>query len=138
MRRPTRASNQTTCYVIAYDIPDDKRRTKIHKILLGYGKWTQYSLFECFLTRKELVLLRSKLAEHLVAKEDSVRFYPLCANCVSKVETVGGPPPADAVLFLGSCALCVLAHAAFRTFWRKSGKPLRPYMERLIYLSLLI
>jgi CRISPR-associated protein Cas2 len=100
MRKQTRTSNQTTCYVIAYDIPDDKRRTKIHKILLGYGKWTQYSLFECFLSRKELILLRSKLTEHLVAKEDSVRFYPLCANCVSKVETVGGPPPADAVLFL--------------------------------------
>src|SRR5438105_8938978 len=96
----TSSSSETTCYVVAYDIPDDKRRTKIHKILLGYGKWTQYSLFECFLTRKELVLLRSKLAEHLVAKEDSVRFYTLCANCVSKVETVGGPPPADAVLFL--------------------------------------
>ena len=92
--------NQTTCYVIAYDIPDDKRRTKIHKILLGYGKWTQYSLFECFLSRKELILLRSKLEEHLVAKQDSVRFYPLCANCVSKGETVGGPPPADEVLFL--------------------------------------
>jgi CRISPR-associated protein Cas2 len=100
MRKQTRASNQTSCYVIAYDIPDDKRRTKVHKILLGYGKWTQYSLFECFLTRKELVLLRSKLAEHLEVKEDSVRFYPLCANCVSKVETVGGPPPADAVLVL--------------------------------------
>ena len=100
MRSRARASNQSTCYVIAYDIPDDKRRTKIHKILLGYGKWTQYSLFECFLTRKDLVLLRSKLAEHLIAKEDSVRFYPLCANCVSKVETVGGPPPADAMLFL--------------------------------------
>src|SRR5438552_7576177 len=96
----TSSSSETTCYVVAYDIPDDKRRTKIHKILLGYGKWTQYSLFECFLTRKELVLLRSKLTEHLMAKEDSVRFYPLCANCVSKVETVGGPPPADAVLFL--------------------------------------
>ena len=96
MRRRAARSNQITCYVIAYDIPDDRRRTKIHNILLGYGKWTQYSLFECFLTRKELVLLRSKLTEHLVAKEDSVRFYPLCANCVSKVETVGGPPPADA------------------------------------------
>ena len=100
MRSQARPSNQSTCYVIAYDIPDDKRRTKIHKILLGYGKWTQYSLFECFLTRKQLVLLRSKLAEHLVAKEDSVRFYPLCSNCVSRVETVGGPPPADEVLFL--------------------------------------
>src|SRR5436853_4159211 len=100
MTRKTKISDQTTCYVIAYDIPSDKRRTKVHKILLGYGKWTQYSLFECFLTRKQLVLLRSKLNEHLVAREDSVRFYPLCANCVSKVETVGGPLPADAVLFI--------------------------------------
>ena len=93
-------SNSVTCYVIAYDIPDDKRRTKIHNILLGFGKWTQYSLFECFLSRKELLLLQTKLTKHLVAREDSVRFYPLCANCVSKVETVGGPPPADTVLFI--------------------------------------
>lgn len=100
MRRLSRINNQNTCYVVAYDIPDDRRRTKIHKILLGHGKWTQYSLFECFLTRKELVLLRSKLVDHLIAQEDSVRFYPLCANCVSKVETVGDPPPADTVLFI--------------------------------------
>jgi CRISPR-associated protein Cas2 len=93
-------SNLTTCYVIAYDIPDNKRRTKVHKMLLGYGKWTQYSLFECFLTRKQVVFLRSRLTEHLIDSEDSVRFYPLCASCVSKVETVGGPPPADDLLFL--------------------------------------
>ena len=92
--------NQTTCYVIAYDIPDDKRRTKTHQLLLGFGKWTQYLLFECFLSRKELILLRSKLEEHLVAKEDSVRFYPLCANCVSKVEMAGGPLPSEDHLFV--------------------------------------
>ena len=100
MRSRTGASRETTCYVIAYDITDDRRRTKVHQILMGFGKWTQYSLFECFLTRKELVLLRSKLAEHLVATQDSVRFYPLCSNCVSKVETVGSAPPAETVLFL--------------------------------------
>jgi CRISPR-associated protein Cas2 len=99
-RSQTGTSNQTTCYVVAYDIPDDKRRTKIHKILFGYGKWTQYSLFECFLTRKQLVLLQSKLEKHLGDAKDSVRFYPLCAHCVRRVETVGGPPPADAVLFV--------------------------------------
>jgi CRISPR-associated protein Cas2 len=91
---------ETSCYVVAYDIPDDKRRTKVHQILLGFGKWTQYSLFECFLTRKELVLLQAKLAKHLVAKEDSVRFYPLCANCVEKVQTIGGPPPAEELVYI--------------------------------------
>src|SRR6266699_1736094 len=98
-RRKTTGS-QTTCYVIDYDIPDDKRRTKVHKLLLSFGKWTQYSLFECFLTKKELVLLRSKLAEHLEAARDSVRFYPLCASCLDKVETVGGPLPAEDLLFV--------------------------------------
>ena len=100
MRNKAKISSQTACYVIAYDIPDDRRRTKVHKILLGFGKWTQYSLFECFLTRKQLVLLRSKLAEHLMEQQDSVRFYPLCANCVERVETVGGPPPVDELLFV--------------------------------------
>ena len=100
MKSKTSRNRETTCYVIAYDIPDDRRRTKVHQILLGFGKWTQYSLFECFLSRKELVLVRSKLTEYLVASEDSVRFYPLCANCVAKVETVGSPPPAEAILFI--------------------------------------
>ncbi len=100
MRSQARASNQNTCYVIAYDIPDDKRRRKVHTILLGYGKWTQYSLFECFLSGKELLVLQAKLAEHLEAREDSVRFYPLCAPCVQKVETIGGPPPAEELVYV--------------------------------------
>jgi CRISPR-associated protein Cas2 len=85
---------------VAYDIPDDRRRTKVHKILLGYGTWTQYSLFECFLSKKELILLQAKLGEHLIPREDSVRFYPLCANCLSKVETVGGPPPEETSVYI--------------------------------------
>ena len=91
---------ETTCYVIAYDIPDDRRRARTHKILSGFGTWTQYSLFECFLSRKELILLKAKLARHLDEVRDSVRFYPLCANCVDNVETVGGKPPTEDVLFL--------------------------------------
>ena len=86
--------------MIAYAIPNDKRRTKIHKILLGFGKWTQYSLFECFLNRKDLILLQAKLAEHLVEKSDSVRFSPLCANGVSKGETVGGSLESSDQLFV--------------------------------------
>jgi len=40
------------------------------------------------------------LAAHLVEKQDSARFYPLCANCVEKVETIGDPPPKDEILFV--------------------------------------
>ena len=84
-------NSQTTCYVIAYDIPDNKRRTKVHEILLGFGTWTQYSLFECFLSKRELLILQSKLDDYLIEAKDSVRFYPLCANCLERVETIGGP-----------------------------------------------
>jgi len=55
MSRKSGSSSQTTCYVIAYDIPDDRRRTKVHQILMGFGKWTQYSLFKCLLSRKGVI-----------------------------------------------------------------------------------
>src|SRR5437868_8756734 len=102
MKITTRINRRSsiTCYVITYDIPDDKRRTKVHEVLLGFGKWTQYSLFECFLSRKDVILLQSKLGEHLIEAQDSVRFYPLCANCVEKVETIGGPPPQDMLVYV--------------------------------------
>ncbi|HEY0757535.1 MAG TPA: CRISPR-associated endonuclease Cas2 [Ktedonobacteraceae bacterium] len=94
------SSSETMCYVVAYDIPETRRRTKVHQILQGFGKWTQYSLFECFLTRKDLILLQAKLADHLIETQDSVRFYPLCANCLAKVQTIGGPPPEEELLYI--------------------------------------
>ncbi len=87
-------------YVVAYDIPSDRRRTKVHKVLSGFGQWTQYSLFELFLNDKELVLLQQKLEKLLNPKQDSVRFYPLCAACLKQVETVGSQPPEEPKLFV--------------------------------------
>jgi CRISPR-associated protein Cas2 len=91
------AAEETTLYIVAYDIPDNKRRTKVHRTLCGYGAWTQYSLFECWLTKRQLLELRAKLAPHLIAERDSVRLYPLCGSCQGKVLTVGGARPHDPV-----------------------------------------
>lgn len=33
--------------VVAYDVPSDKRRTRLHKQLKNYGDPVQYSVFEC-------------------------------------------------------------------------------------------
>jgi CRISPR-associated protein Cas2 len=87
-------------YVIAYDIPEDKRRTRVHNVLRGFGRWTQYSLFEAWLTKKQMLILQQRLARHLKASEDSVRFYSLCTSCVSKTETVGGEKPRDETVFV--------------------------------------
>ena len=94
------SAKDTTFYAVAYDISDDRRRTRVHKTLSGFGQWTQYSLFECFLTRKERALLGAKLDAVLKPEEDSVRFYPLCEGCVGKVRTVGGPKPAEPKVFV--------------------------------------
>jgi CRISPR-associated protein Cas2 len=95
------ADNRTTMlYVIAYDVSSDRRRTKLHKTLSGFGRWTQYSLFECYLSEKEYLQLRARLDKILEESCDSVRFYPLCGSCEAKVETVGSPPPSQPDLFL--------------------------------------
>lgn len=92
--------SDTRFYIVAYDISSNKRRTKVHKILSGFGQWTQYSLFELFINDKELVLLQNKLEKVLNKEKDSVRFYPLCAACLKQVETVGSEPPQEPKLFI--------------------------------------
>lgn len=90
----------TTFYLIAYDIPNDRRRTKVHKILSGFGQWTQYSLFECFLSEVQLIALRGKLDQLLHIEEDNVRIYSICQQCQHKAETIGSAPPAEDKLYL--------------------------------------
>jgi CRISPR-associated protein Cas2 len=96
---PRREPNRTL-YVIAYDIPSDRRRRRVHKSLCGFGQWTQYSLFECHLSEKELLVLRGKLNRLLEPEEDSLRFYRLCAACVGKAETIGSQAPEERRVFI--------------------------------------
>ena len=95
-----RSGPKTTLYVVAYDISNDRRRTRLHKLLCGYGEWTQFSLFECFLSEAELVALRDKMDRLLNAKEDCVRLYHICAACVPKAETIGSAAPEEKSVFI--------------------------------------
>ncbi len=85
--------------LIAYDIPEDKRRTKIHKALKSYGQWMQFSLFECNLTDAEYAKLRARLSKMIKPEQDSVRFYFFCACCQAKVERIGGVQVRDESIF---------------------------------------
>jgi CRISPR-associated protein Cas2 len=76
-------------YVISYDVPDDRRRTKIAKLLEGYGERVQKSVFEAHLDERGYADLRKRLARLMKAEEDNVRFYRLCADCRLTIETVG-------------------------------------------------
>ncbi|MBP8250778.1 MAG: CRISPR-associated endonuclease Cas2 [Herpetosiphon sp.] len=92
--------NDKTLYLIAYDIPQDRRRTKVHRLLCGYGAWTQFSLFECWLTKKQLVEMRAKLHTLIDDSEDSVRLYGLCVGCVARTETIGSSKPRQPDVFM--------------------------------------
>ncbi|MCP2731140.1 CRISPR-associated endonuclease Cas2 [Limnofasciculus baicalensis] len=90
--------------VVSYDIPEDKRRTKIHSILKSYGQWMQYSVFECDLTDTQYAKLRSRLSKLINPNTDSIRFYSLCACCQRKVERIGGEALRDDTIFFAECA----------------------------------
>ena len=85
--------------VVSYDISEDKRRTKIHKILKSYGQWMQYSVFECDITETQYAKLRSRLHKLINPEQDSIRFYFLCRCCQDKVERIGGEVVRDETVF---------------------------------------
>lgn len=73
--------------VVSYDLPDDRRRTRLAHALKDFGERVQYSVFECRGDR--LDLLREKINKLIDPKEDSVRIYRLCQECRGKVEILG-------------------------------------------------
>ena len=76
-------------YVVAYDIPDDRRRSRVAKVLEGYGARVQYSVFECPLNGKQFAALWKELKERVRPAEDSLRAYRLCPTCAGSMKTVG-------------------------------------------------
>ncbi|UFP93594.1 CRISPR-associated endonuclease Cas2 [Gloeobacter morelensis] len=80
-------------WLVAYDIPVTKRRNKIAKLLLGYGKRVQYSVFECDLDDEKFQQLKSRLVKLLQLPEDSLRCYPLIENSRPKIVVYGGDEP---------------------------------------------
>jgi CRISPR-associated protein Cas2 len=87
----------TLFYLIIYDLPDskaaNKRRNRLHKLLSGYGKWTQYSVFECFLTAMQFAKLQTQIEKLIKPAEDSVRVYVMDATAVRKSLTYGSEQP---------------------------------------------
>ncbi len=84
--------------IVCYDIPDNKRRNKVAKILEGFGNRVQESVFECDIKPEYMKLLHQKL-QKAINPEDSIRYYYLCLQCLQKVEVVNGPPLTEAQLY---------------------------------------
>ena len=61
-----------------------KRWRRAYRILRGYGRPLQYSLFRCRLGPAEVERLRWEL-ERVLAAEDALLFVGLCSGCVERI-----------------------------------------------------
>ena len=75
--------------VVAYDVPSDKRRTRLHKELKNYGDPVQYSVFEFDLKPKQRQSMIKVIKSHIKQKEDRVRVYDFCGGCRAKTLIFG-------------------------------------------------
>lgn len=81
--------------VVAYDIPDDRRRTRLHQKLKNYGTPVQYSVFEFNLRPAQLRRMRQTVLELIEEEDDQVRIYLLCQSCRERIEAVNGDITSD-------------------------------------------
>lgn len=64
-------------FIVSYDICEDKRLRKVYKLMRGFGDHLQYSVFQCELSKTELIELKAKLSDIINKSEDQVLFIPL-------------------------------------------------------------
>ncbi len=75
--------------IISYDVPSDRRRTKLAHLLEDFGVRVQFSVFEGRLNDEDLERLRARVTKLIKPEEDQVRVYRICAECERKIELFG-------------------------------------------------
>ena len=75
--------------VVAYDIPDNKVRTRLFKLLKRFGQPVQLSVFECILTHAQFDQMRAEVMKIVDGEQNSVRYYDICDECHRHVLTIG-------------------------------------------------
>ncbi|MFN6474378.1 MAG: CRISPR-associated endonuclease Cas2 [Nostoc sp. SerVER01] len=78
------------CYLICYDIRDQKRWRKAYNLLQGYGERIQYSIFRSWLSMRSREKLRWEL-EKILAPEDSLLLIRLSHQCVAGIPAYNRP-----------------------------------------------
>lgn len=68
------------CYLVCYDVRNDKRLRRIHKLMKAYGEPWQYSVFYCTLKAIDRVRLENSAREVLNLKEDQLLIVDLGSN----------------------------------------------------------
>lgn len=75
--------------IVAYDIADPRRLSKIAKIMKDYGHRVQKSIFEVEVSEKEFFQMKNRAEIVMMHKEDGVKYFPLCDRCADTVVALG-------------------------------------------------
>ncbi len=65
------------CYVVSYDIREQKRLCRVHKAMLGFGEPVHYSVFICHLKAKGRVEMIAALSDLIDAERDRVMIIDM-------------------------------------------------------------
>jgi CRISPR-associated protein Cas2 len=77
-------------YIVCYDITEPKRWRKVYKLVNGYGRRLQYSIFRCRLTVRGMEQLRWEL-EKLLTTEDRLLILTMCDGCERRTASHNRP-----------------------------------------------
>lgn len=75
--------------IVAYDIADPRRLTKVAKIIKDYGIRVQKSIFEVDIDGRRFNEMKGRVEDLIEASEDGVKYFPLCEKCAGTVEIIG-------------------------------------------------
>lgn len=79
-------------YLICYDVVQDRRRSRVSKVLEGYGIRVQKSVFECALNADQYAMVQRRLGQLIEPEEDQVRLYPMTEPICRKTVILGQKP----------------------------------------------
>lgn len=74
------ALNQTRSWLVAYDLRDHLRITRVHRLLTKVAVPVQYSVFVARGSHKAMVNLAQDIEALIDGKVDDVRMYPIPAR----------------------------------------------------------
>jgi CRISPR-associated protein Cas2 len=80
-------------YIVTYDIADDRRWRRVYRLMHGYGRWLQLSVFQCRLTARRRAEMAMRLEAAIHHRDDHVLIIDVGpAEAVDpRVESLGRP-----------------------------------------------
>jgi CRISPR-associated protein Cas2 len=93
-------AEQRNWHLVMYDVREDRRLRRVHRLLRNWGLPMQYSVFRVRCNARQLERMRFELGR-LLEEEDRLMVVRLCDGCAARVSVRGqkmsplepDPPP---------------------------------------------